>query len=202
MLFGAFLGWGILSPLAKNSGWAPGPVGDWATGSRGWLVWVSLAIMLADSIISLSGILFEPAIRSVLDRKRSRGWQGDYEALPEEEEEDIPARSFGPRRRRKPDDDDIPEQDADPSFLVPMWVVAWGLVASGILCVVAIRFVFGQVPLYATVVAFFLALVLSVMGVRALGRPQRSVYCILNMLILHQVKPISTLFPAFPSSRN
>ena len=178
MLFGAFLGWGIISPLAKKSGWAPGPVGDWATGSRGWLVWVSLAIMLADSIISLLGILFEPLIRAVSNKRKPRSWQGDYERLPEEDEE-APTRYARLRRRRtsksRADEDDTPEQDADPSFLVPTWVVVWGLVASGILCIAAIRVVFGQVPLYATIVAFFLALVLSVMGVRALGRPQLSV---------------------------
>ncbi len=44
MLLGAVVGWGILSPLAKYQGWAPGPVDDWLTGSRGWLVWTSLAM--------------------------------------------------------------------------------------------------------------------------------------------------------------
>ena len=29
MLIGAIIGWGILSPVAKYQGWAPGPVGDW-----------------------------------------------------------------------------------------------------------------------------------------------------------------------------
>ena len=53
MLFGAVIGWGLLAPLAKQHGWAPGPVGDYNTGARGWLIWVSLAIMLTDSIVSL-----------------------------------------------------------------------------------------------------------------------------------------------------
>jgi OPT family oligopeptide transporter len=44
MLLGACLGWGILSPLAKTRGWAPGPVDDWETGSKGWIVWISLAM--------------------------------------------------------------------------------------------------------------------------------------------------------------
>ncbi|KAF8856692.1 hypothetical protein BDZ45DRAFT_745163 [Acephala macrosclerotiorum] len=50
MLAGALIGWGILSPIAKNCGWAPGPVAHWDTGSRGWIMWVSLAAMLADCI--------------------------------------------------------------------------------------------------------------------------------------------------------
>jgi hypothetical protein len=46
MTLGMFVGWGVLSPLAKHSGWAPGPVGDSTHGSRGWILWVALAIMV------------------------------------------------------------------------------------------------------------------------------------------------------------
>ncbi|KAK2861252.1 hypothetical protein FQN49_004387, partial [Arthroderma sp. PD_2] len=60
MLLGAVFGWAILSPLAKHNGWAPGPVNDWETGSKGWIVWVSLAIMLADSIINLGWLVIRP----------------------------------------------------------------------------------------------------------------------------------------------
>ncbi|KAF8253662.1 OPT superfamily oligopeptide transporter [Wilcoxina mikolae CBS 423.85] len=175
MLFGAILGWGFLSPLAKKKGWAPGPVGDWAGGSRGWLVWVSLAVMLADSIISLAGIILEPFIRIVLN-KRNAQQRGSYQRLPDEEPEVRSSSRFpGLRRRKTPsksedDPEDEPEQDARPEDLVPMPVVIWGLIASGVLCIVTIRIVFGQVPLYATITAFFLALILSVMGVRALGQ--------------------------------
>ena len=52
MLFGALLGWAVLSPMAKNNGWAPSDVSDWVNGSKGWIVWVSLAIMLVSSKIS------------------------------------------------------------------------------------------------------------------------------------------------------
>ncbi|KAA8914568.1 OPT oligopeptide transporter protein-domain-containing protein [Sphaerosporella brunnea] len=178
MLLGAVIGWGVLSPLAKSKGWAPGPAKNWATGSRGWLVWVSLAVMLADSVISLSGIVLEPFIRAVFSKGGLRRRRGGYEPLTAEEDEhggepETSGRFSGLRRRFKAgvhQEDDTPEKDADPSFLVPPVVVLWGLVASGILCIVAIRVVFGQVPLYATVVAFLLALILSVMGVRALGQ--------------------------------
>ena len=60
MLLGAVLGWGILSPLAKGKGWAPGKVADWETGSKGWIVWISLAIMLADALVSLGWLVFRP----------------------------------------------------------------------------------------------------------------------------------------------
>jgi len=51
-------GWAILSPLAKHSGWAPGPVGDMTTGSRGWILWVSLAIMCSDSLVALIPVAY------------------------------------------------------------------------------------------------------------------------------------------------
>lgn len=61
MLFGAFLGWGVLGPMSKHLGWAPGAVDDWKTGAQGWILWISLAIMVADTVISfiiVTGISF------------------------------------------------------------------------------------------------------------------------------------------------
>ena len=46
-------GFGILGPYARARGWAPGAITDWQTGATGWILWVSLAIMLGDSITSL-----------------------------------------------------------------------------------------------------------------------------------------------------
>ncbi|CCC07379.1 unnamed protein product [Sordaria macrospora k-hell] len=63
MLLGAVIGWGVLSPLAKNRGWAPGDVDDWEKGSKGWIVWVSLAIMLADSVVSLGWLAGRSVVR-------------------------------------------------------------------------------------------------------------------------------------------
>ncbi|KAG4440050.1 hypothetical protein IFR05_004443 [Cadophora sp. M221] len=57
MILGTIVGWGILSPYAKYRGWAPGKVDDWETGSRGWIIWVSLAALLADGSVKLSRFL-------------------------------------------------------------------------------------------------------------------------------------------------
>ncbi|BDA51281.1 Putative oligopeptide transporter YGL114W [Coccomyxa sp. Obi] len=54
MFGGAVLGYGILGPYARARGWAPGAIMDWKTGATGWILWVSLAIMLGDSLTSLS----------------------------------------------------------------------------------------------------------------------------------------------------
>ena len=59
MNLGMLVGWGILSPISKYAGWAPGPVGDMTTGARGWILWVSLAIMCTDSLVSLAPVVYE-----------------------------------------------------------------------------------------------------------------------------------------------
>jgi len=181
MLLGAIIGWGILSPLAKYKEWAPGPVSNWATGSRGWIIWVSLGIMLSDSVISLSGLILEPITKSLWWRykKVSRSGEEHQRLIGGSggngyEEEGGGA--WGLRRRRSSmmsrmseRGGESSEEDAPDEHLVPMKIVVIGLLASGLLCIVAVKVVFSMVPLYAIIVAFFLALILSVMGVRALG---------------------------------
>ncbi|KAI9808983.1 MAG: hypothetical protein M1827_007105 [Pycnora praestabilis] len=198
MLLGAIAGWGILSPLAKNKGWAPGPVSDWATGSKGWIVWVSLAIMLADSVVSIGWLAARPLFLNggryateFRERVRHSGWKSflstdqsrkGYTALDASEPSTslIPRpachrRSVGDRSLRESlelikEDRDLPDVDAPAEYLVSNRVVIVGLIASIAFCIGAIHFTFGDlVPLYATIVAVLLALLLSVMGVRALG---------------------------------
>jgi OPT family oligopeptide transporter len=191
MLLGAIVGWGLLSPLAKNRGWAPGPVDKWETGSKGWIVWVSLAIMLADSIVSLGYIALRPLVmhsgeyaESIRRIIRKRYWKGfldlgsgkiggDYALLREEV-------SAPPEETRSSFQEDLivsdeeikglPEPDAPPEHLVNDSTVWVGLVLSVVFCIASIRVVFGAlVPFYAIIIAVFMALVLSIMGVRALG---------------------------------
>lgn len=79
------VGWGILSPLSKHAGWAPGPVGDMSTGARGWILWVSLAIMCADSFVSLL-----PIIQSSIAKLVSVQKVGN--ALPQDSDFETPDR--------------------------------------------------------------------------------------------------------------
>lgn len=195
MLLGAVVGWGILSPLAKNRGWAPGPVSDWETGSKGWIVWISLAIMLADSVISLGYIAFSPLIkngghyiREAQVKIKRRDWRGllsiglpqsttGYAPISREESSDRRAQhssaggvSSSSGNILQPELKDLPEPDAPPEHLVNSRTVWIGLILSIVFCIFSIRVVFGDlVPLYATTLAVLIALILSIMGVRALG---------------------------------
>ncbi|SPO00488.1 related to permeases - unknown function [Cephalotrichum gorgonifer] len=196
MTLGAVVGWGILSPLAHRRGWAPGPIDDWDSGSKGWIVWVSLSIMLADAVINLAHIpgrviVGLPRTQSALKYLRSllsgAGRRSGYSAVSDQGDEEPEPR---PRTRaiadperesliaapgdlsaEDPDNDDEEKpEDAPEDQLVSNRVIWIGLVASILLCISTIHIVFGDLmPLYATVLAVAVALVLSVMGVRALG---------------------------------
>ncbi|KMK62621.1 oligopeptide transporter, OPT family [Aspergillus fumigatus Z5] len=187
MLFGAILGWGILSPLAKARGWAPGPVGSWEDGSKAWIVWVSLAIMLADSLVSLGWLVLKPVIANAPRLKarffssRAGNWilaqasnNGSrhsyvrYSALsPISEESSTAAYSTHlPARHGQPEEED----DAPPSQLISTRTVVILLPLTLMLNVVCMHIVFGDVmsPLLSSL-ATLLAVLLSIMGVRALG---------------------------------
>lgn len=180
MLFGAIIGWAILSPLAKFNGWAKGNVDDWEKGSKGWIVWVSLAVMLADSLVSLGWLVLRPLIyngpqyiENIRELRRRGGSffeaigitssKGDYTAL-----DGSGARTAPPSSINKLDD--LPEPDAPPDHLISNRIVYTGLLVSIVVCAASVHIVFANlIPLYATLLAILFALLLSVMGVRALG---------------------------------
>ncbi|KAL2889036.1 putative oligopeptide transporter [Ceratocystis lukuohia] len=182
MLLGAVMGWAILSPLAKSQGWAPGPITDWETGSKGWIVWISLAIMLTDALINLGHISLKTLLASwkrhyaelvdyLVTRIQERIWgplvigSSDDESRPLLEEGQQGQHGGIHRTRKGHDEDDAPRDQQ-----VGTRIVWGGLAGSIILCVSTTHFVFGCfMPLSATVLAVGAALILSVMGVRALG---------------------------------
>ena len=59
MLLGAVIGWALLSPIVKTKDWAPGPVQDWKRGSQGWLIWVTLGVILGDSLVGICWIVVD-----------------------------------------------------------------------------------------------------------------------------------------------
>ncbi|KAI7087372.1 oligopeptide transporter-like protein [Hortaea werneckii] len=131
MLIGAIIGWAILSPLAKYRGWASGDVGDWNTGSKGWIVWATLEIM------------DRHLYASTHDTSQHKSGTSH---------------------------DDEEEYDAPPHQLIGMKTTLLGLALSLGFCLFAVQFSFaGIIPLGLTTLGLGLALLLSIMGVRALG---------------------------------
>lgn len=78
------VGWAILSPISKLNGWAPGPVGSMSDGARGWILWVALAVMCAESVVSLMPVVVEFALGV---GKALRGITGDGEDDEDESED-------------------------------------------------------------------------------------------------------------------
>lgn len=189
MLLGCIVGWGILSPVAKYAGWAPGPVSDWKTGSKGWILWISLGVMIAESVVSLSIV----AIRSVskyiqgnsalektaYQRVRSgRSRQTSFASASNDDEEEAASLAAESEIEQEWSDTEEgrgairePEQDAPPDQLVKPKTTVIGLIASTILCIIAVTIVFGTdiIPIPMSILAVVVAMFLSVLAVRALG---------------------------------
>ena len=177
MLLGAVVGWGILSPVAKQHGWAAGPVSDWETGSKGWIVWVSLAIMLADAIISLGWLILRPlllqgpayysAFRENIDR---HGLASAIKLPFTTQQKDgyaplTPSQTNTTSKTKQ----SAPDADAPPKHLVSNRLTLILFILTIILCAGSIRYVFPPISIPAILLSILLALVLSIMGVRALG---------------------------------
>ncbi|KAI8994476.1 OPT oligopeptide transporter protein-domain-containing protein [Pilobolus umbonatus] len=145
MLAGCIVGWGILSPLAFYADWAPGPISDWKSGSKGWILWVSLGIMIAESCISLLIVLIKTVVKTCYRERRIELESNEIE--------------------------DDEEKDASPEQQVPKSVTVVGLIMAIFLCVYLVRLVFGSdvIPEKMTLLAVLIAMLLSVLGVRALG---------------------------------
>ncbi|KAK3707139.1 OPT super [Vermiconidia calcicola] len=183
MFLGAVLGWAVLSPIAKFKGWASGDVGDWNTGSKGWIVWISLAIMLADAIVSLGWLVLRPTIwyartygPSVIHTLREKGVKHSFSHLmgPSTRgyssvnlsEDSEPHKSYSAGYDGREDED----YDAPPHHLIGTKITLIGLTLTLAFCVVAVQLAFpGIIPVGLTLLALALALLLSIMGVRALG---------------------------------
>ncbi|KAK5715945.1 OPT superfamily [Elasticomyces elasticus] len=191
MFLGAVLGWAVLSPLAKSQGWASGEVGDWNTGSKGWIVWVSLAIMLADAIVSLGWLILRPTIwytrvygpvlvrgilekgftRFVVEMVRGKGGRGYSPVDLDDDPSSTTNGGGGPLTKTGSHLLDPEEEyDAPPSHLIGWKTTSLGLLASLAFCIFAVQYSFkGMISIPLTTLALLLALVLSIMGVRALG---------------------------------
>jgi uncharacterized oligopeptide transporter (OPT) family protein len=54
LLLGALIAWAALAPIVQGNGWAAGPVMDYATGPRGWLLWPGVALMVTEALTALA----------------------------------------------------------------------------------------------------------------------------------------------------
>jgi len=137
------VGWGVLSPVSKLSGWAPGPVGDMTSGARGWILWISLAIMCADSLVSLLPVAAE-YFTYLLPTRISYAMYGH-------EDTDSDKKDF--------------ECETEDRLVPIRWVLA-GLGGSVVIGTILVWAVFGNdgIKPWATLIGFVMGSLLSILG--------------------------------------
>ncbi|GAA5992889.1 hypothetical protein JCM10908_001392 [Rhodotorula pacifica] len=169
---GMLCGWAFLSPLSKHLGWAPGPVSSSANGARGWILWPALAIMMAESILSVSFVAAQ-ALKPVLARTAERAKAGNLfvraerDALDSDDEDEEEDEAMSISGLRLGAGRPVARADEEPSTQV----VLVGAALSCISCVLFVSAVFGEdgIKWWATVIALILASAFAILGVRALG---------------------------------
>lgn len=192
MLFGAVLGWGILAPLAQKEGWAPGKIDDWIHGGQGWILWISLSVMISDSLVSFIVVSSKSIYRVIQNTREDRLYEHTLELRNHNQlqhqlhallgSDASSSTSSNENRTNSTYDGDtstVGTSDKDvikyvseiPSnYLVSTKVTIIGVVVSSLICIISLRLVFGKiVPIYAAVAAIVLAMFFSILGVRALG---------------------------------
>lgn len=109
-------------------------------GARGWILWVALAVMSAESIVSLA-----PVVSSMFATARKQ---------------------YSRRHLDNNDEDEEDEEVETADRLVPLKWIAWGAGASIVLGTVLVWVVFGSegISPWATVIGFLLGSVLSLLG--------------------------------------
>ncbi|KAF9184293.1 hypothetical protein BGZ51_003407 [Haplosporangium sp. Z 767] len=168
MLLGCVVGWGILSPIATLNKWVAGPVSSSTDGARGWILWVSLGVMIAESVVSLISVVILSIIVHHRYKVRSKRYAERRALLEAAAALDTEAHT---ELYELEDEEDVDDDDAPIDQLVPLKIWVCGLILSSMLCLFLIWVVFKDqhMPMYATALALVLGSLLSVLGVRALG---------------------------------
>lgn len=167
MTAGAIVGWAVLSPLAYYRGWAPGQPLDSEDGSKGWILWISLAIMCSESIVGLAALVASNGIRDLKSLAAKKSGNKRRRPAGHDENDDIFSEDEG-------EEDAETEADADhePAHrqTPKTWVIT-GLIGSTLVAVVLIYIAFGAegISPWATFLGIILASLFAILGVRALG---------------------------------
>jgi len=151
MLGGAVTAWAFLGPLAKSKGWAPGPITAWEGGAQGWLLWVAVGLMLAESLTSLVLTSCEQLLSNlrVSDHWTRVASLSEPDSEPQAKAEIVEV---------------LPR-----SQLVADWWWRGGLIGASIFSVGAISPML-SIPHWQTLCAVVLSCLVAVLAVRALGQ--------------------------------
>ncbi|KAJ5738160.1 hypothetical protein N7493_001315 [Penicillium malachiteum] len=181
MLTGTIIGWGILSPIANSCGWAQGDVSDLTSGSRGWILWIALSILLSDCLVNLIWMIL------TLDRVQNRIMDANAWTFQTLTRYFRPT-STGPiflddeTNEYPPHTDPVHEtehHDTGKNKLVTSirhyHGLAISILASALLCTATTKFAFGKdVPVGPTFLAIGISAFLGLISIRAMGQTDHS----------------------------
>jgi OPT family oligopeptide transporter len=162
MMAGAIFGWAFLSPLAHHSGWTEGQPMNAETGSKGWILWISLAIMTSESLIGLLVLVFTETkvgnVRNVFSLGKTRS--------------PPPGSPANGRQSAVASAGTVGGVDEPAHRLPPSSAVIGGLILSSCFALFVMWYLFGVegIEPYTTLLAILLAFALSILAVRSLGQ--------------------------------
>ncbi|KAK2051074.1 OPT superfamily oligopeptide transporter [Colletotrichum caudatum] len=173
IVVGCLVGWGVLSPMATIRGWAPGPVSDWDSGSRGWIMWIAVALILGDTAVTVSTMLLQtlrhyafPYAADCLVSVSNSLPLGKRKRHPRNENNTEPLLGFSEQSTTSVHISSLSYQDDGWSARVYVWWNSMGL----IVCFLSMFILFGSsVPLMALVFAVLAILPLSHVNIRCYG---------------------------------
>ena len=167
MFTGTFVGWAILSPVAKKAGWAPGKVQDWDTGSRGWIIWIGLAILLADFLFGTTYVMLtglNSTVRSISADFDPQAHGGNLDPLQQ-----IQQHRFGNLFYENLSESTIHISEIIKNHKIFAFILA--SVAAFGACIFAVQYAIpNRISTVQILAAFLASAVFSAVSVRAMGK--------------------------------
>jgi OPT family oligopeptide transporter len=175
MLLGAVIGWGVLGPMSQGLGWTSDSVMSLDDGASGWLLWISLCIMLAETMTSLVILivrnLYARWQRAQRRRERQQRRQRRRAAHDSANESDDDDDALLENESGDDDDDFVEAIVVDPAPLEERVPKLWwmcGLAVSSIVCWIIVAPMF-DMAIYEPPIALIFSMLTAVLAVRALG---------------------------------
>lgn len=165
MFVGAVIGWGILSPIVKYNGWAPGPTGSMENGIRGWLVWITIGLLLGDALVRV----IHSAARAMIAymQREARPEQDQSDTQPGDDSSTQPLLGSPPEyatNTRSPTPTNQTSQYVSNRTLVACFLI------SLLICIIFTSLLFRhEIPFYAIVLAIIITLPICLIVIQSAG---------------------------------
>lgn len=168
MLAGAIAGFGVIGPLAQHWGWTHGPPLGGATSAKGFVLWVALAVLLAEAVTGFATTVISLLLSFGWCRRAVRRMPGGQHFVAASDVDDGPHLPTREAARVV----DAPVGAGPKAFserdLVPRW---WWM--SGLLCCFAVAMAVllpvAHMSAGEAIAALLLSLPIAVIAIRALG---------------------------------